>query len=127
MDICPPKSSGKCDSALSGNARVSAKRAPRNLAASIRQRLLDRARARGEDFQLLLDRFAVERLLYRLSVSDVRDQFLLKGALLFTLWFNAPYRPTRDADFLGYGPHDAEALTKTVRHICSIECEDGIA
>lgn len=54
-------------------------------AASVRQRLLDRARARGEEFQLVLDRFAVERLLYRLSVSPHRDQFLLKGALLFTL------------------------------------------
>jgi hypothetical protein len=53
--------------------------------ASIRQRLLDRARARGEEFQLVLDRFAVERLLYRLSVSPHRDQFLLKGALLFAL------------------------------------------
>ena len=57
-------------------------------AASIRQRLLDRARTRGEDFQLVLDRYAVERLLYRLSVSPHRDQFLLKGALLFALWFS---------------------------------------
>ena len=70
--------------------------------ASIRQRLLDRARARGEDFQLVLDRFAVERLLYRLSISPHHDQFLLKGALLFALWFDAPHRPTRDADFLGF-------------------------
>lgn len=99
----------------------------RNLAASIRQRLLDRARACGEDFQLLLDRYAVERLLYRLSISDVRDEFLLKGALLFTLWFNAPHRPTRDADFLGYGARDAQALAETVRRICAIQCEDGIA
>ncbi len=82
--------------------------------------------ARGEDFQLLLDRYAVERFLYRLSISDVRDEFLLKGALLFTLWFNAPHRPTRDADFLGYGPRDAQALAETVRRICAIECEDGI-
>ena len=101
--------------------------APRNIAASIRQRLLNRARVNGEDFQLLLDRYAVERFLYRLSVSNVRDEFLLKGALLFTLWFNAAYRPTRDADFLGYGPRDGEALARTIRRICAIECEDGIA
>lgn len=106
---------------------MSAARVPHNLAASVRQRLLDRARARGEDFQLLLDRYAVERFLYRLSISDVRDEFLLKGALLFTLWFNAPHRPTRDADFLGYGPRDAQTLAETVRRICAIECEDGIA
>lgn len=106
---------------------MSADRVSRNLAASIRQRLLDRARARGEDLQLLLDRYAVERLLYRLSISEARDEFLLKGALLFTLWFNAPHRPTRDADFLGYGPRDARALAETVRRICAMECEDGIA
>ncbi len=106
---------------------MSAVRVSRNLAASIRQRLLDRARARGEDFQLLLDRYAVERLLYRLSISDERDEFLLKGALLFALWFHDAHRPTRDADFLGYGPRDARALVETVRRICAIECEDGIA
>jgi predicted nucleotidyltransferase component of viral defense system len=106
---------------------VSAERAARNLAASIRQRLLDRARARGEDFQLLLDRYAVERLLYRLSISDVRDEFLLKGALLFALWFNTPHRPTRDADFLGNGPRDSRALAGTIRRVCAIECEDGIS
>jgi predicted nucleotidyltransferase component of viral defense system len=106
---------------------VNAVPAGRNIAASIRQRLLNRARANGEDFQLLLDRYAVERFLYRLSVSNVRDEFLLKGALLFTLWFNVGYRPTRDADFLGYGPRDGAALAKTVRGICAIECEDGIA
>lgn len=106
---------------------MSAARVSRNLAASVRQRLLDRARARGEDFQLLLDRFAVERLLYRLSISDERDEFLLKGALLFTLWFHDAHRPTRDADFLGYGPRDARTLVETVRRICVIECEDGIA
>lgn len=97
-----------------------------NRAASIRQRLLDRARTRGEDFQLVLDRFAVERLLYRLSISSHCDQFLLKGALLFALWFDQPHRPTRDADLLGFGPPDAERLCAVVAELCAIESDDGL-
>lgn len=94
--------------------------------ASIRQRLLDRARMRGEDFQLVLDRFAVERLLYRLSISSHRDQFLLKGALLFALWFDQPHRPTRDADLLGFGPPDAERVAAVIAELCAIEADDGL-
>jgi hypothetical protein len=106
---------------------MSAARAPQNLPASIRQRLLDRARVHSEDFQLLLDRYAVERLLYRLSVSDMRDEFLLKGALLFALWFSTPHRPTRDADLLGLGPANAASLAQALRRISSIQGKDGIA
>jgi len=73
----------------------------RNVAASVRARLLNRARETGQDFNLILIRYALERLLYRLSISAYADQFLLKGALLFDLWFDIPHRPTRDADFLG--------------------------
>jgi hypothetical protein len=62
---------------------------------SIRARLLNRARAEGVEFQQLLTRFALERLLYRLSISDHCDQFLLKGALLFNLWYSELRRPTR--------------------------------
>jgi len=77
---------------------------PRRVA-SIRQRLLDLARSRGEDFQFVLDRFAVERLLYRLSASRYRDQFLLKGAMLFAVWFDAPHRPTRMPTFCDSALH----------------------
>ena len=97
-----------------------------NRIASIRQRLLDRARIRGEDFQLVLDRYAVERLLYRLSISPHRDQFLLKGALLFALWFDQPHRPTRDADLLGFGPPEPERLAALVAELCAIEDDDGL-
>lgn len=97
-----------------------------NRIASIRQRLLDRARARGEEFQYVLDRFAVERLLYRLSQSAWRDEFVLKGAMLFALWFDQPHRPTRDADFLGFGPPDADRLAETVRQLCAIDADDGL-
>ena len=75
----------------------------RNPAASVRARLLNKARADGVDFQLLLTRYGLERLLYRLSVSRERDNFLLKGALLFDLWYDVPFRPTRDIDLLGFG------------------------
>jgi predicted nucleotidyltransferase component of viral defense system len=105
---------------------VNAARRPRDLPASIRQRLLDLSRERGEDFQTILDRYAVERLLYRLSVSDRRDQFLLKGALLFAVWFDAPHRPTRDADLLGFGEPDAARLADSVRGLCAIAAEDGM-
>ncbi|MCG5513630.1 nucleotidyl transferase AbiEii/AbiGii toxin family protein [Ectothiorhodospira shaposhnikovii] len=76
----------------------------RNIAASVRARLLNRARETRQDFNLVLTRYALERLLYRLSVSPHADQFLLKGALLFDLWFDIPHRPTRDARWRPMGP-----------------------
>jgi len=98
-----------------------------NLGASVRARLLNKAKAEKIEFQLLLTRFALERLLYRLSISPHRERFLLKGALLFDLWFDEPHRPTRDADFLGFGPADPPTLTATFREICAIDVDDGIA
>ena len=98
-----------------------------NPAASVRARLLNRARADKAEFQLVLTRFALERLLYRLSKSPHRDHFLLKGALLFDLWFDEPHRPTRDADFLGFGPADIPRIEKIFRDICEITAtEDGM-
>ena len=98
----------------------------RNLAASIQARLLNRAKANGEDFNLVLTRYAIERFLYRLSLMPARDVFWLKGALLFDLWFDMPHRPTRDADFLGFGPMDIDALAVTVREICDVAADDGM-
>jgi hypothetical protein len=71
-----------------------------NRAASIRARLLNRARIERTDFNLMLTRYSLERLLYRLSVSPWAEEFLLKGALLFDLWFDQPHRPTRDIDLM---------------------------
>lgn len=105
---------------------MSAARAVRNVAASIRQRLLDLTRASKGSFQDCLDRYAVERMLYRLSLSDARERFLLKGALLFTAWFGVPHRPTRDADFLGLGEPDAGKLADVVRALCNIAADDGL-
>ncbi len=70
----------------------------RNLAASIRARLKQHADATKQDFNLTLTHYGLERLLYRLSISAHAPNFLLKGALLFSLWYDLPHRPTRDAD-----------------------------
>ena len=99
----------------------------RNISASVRDRLLNKARSEKLDFNLLLTRYALERMLYRLSISKQRDQFLLKGALLFDLWFDVPHRPTHDADFLGFGSAEIPHIEATFRDICRIEVEDGIA
>lgn len=98
----------------------------RNLAASVRARLLNRARETRQDFNLILTRYALERLLYRLSTSPHADQFLLKGALLFDLWFDIPHRPTRDADFLGLGSGELPHLETIFRDVCMMDAEDGV-
>ncbi len=98
----------------------------KDLAASIRARLLAVAKSQGADFNQVLVRFALERILYRLSQSAHADHFLLKGALLFTLWYDMPHRPTRDADLLGFGSSDLESIAQTFRDIAGIEVEDGI-
>ncbi len=98
----------------------------KDLPASVRARLLSVAKVQGVDFNQILVRFALERMLYRLSQSRYADQFLLKGALLFTLWYDMPHRSTRDADLLGFGPGDLESIATTFRHIAGIAVEDGI-
>ena len=99
-----------------------------NVAASIRQRLLNLARERGEDFQQMLINYALERLLYRLAQSEHRERFVLKGALLFRLWFNLTQRPTRDADFLGFGDADPECCATVLREIAAMDvsAHDGL-
>ena len=99
-----------------------------DIGASVRARLLNKARAEGQDFNLILTRYALERFLYRLGCSAHAERFLLKGALLFDLWFDIPHRPTRDADLLGFGPVETSALENVFREICSYpgESEDGI-
>src|SRR5882757_7262985 len=94
-------------------------RETRKVGASVRARLLDRARAERSDFQILLTRYALERLLYRLSVSAHRDRFILKGAMLFVTWVADPFRPTRDLDLLGHGNNDVQAVVETFRAICA--------
>jgi hypothetical protein len=94
--------------------------------ASVLARLLNRSRSTGENYNLLLSRFAIERLLYRLSVSPYAGSFVLKGALLFALWYDTPHRPTKDADLLGFGADDADTLRSTFTAICAIDADDGV-
>lgn len=95
-------------------------------AASVHDRLLAKAKAGGHDFNLMLTKYALERFLYRLSISPSADHFLLKGALLFDLWYDVPRRPTRDADLLGLAPLGKEELAIVFGRICSLECDDGM-
>jgi len=98
----------------------------KNRAASIRARLKNRSDAAKQDFNLTLTHYGLELLLYRLSVSRHAPNFLLKGALLFKLWYDVPHRPTRDADLLGFGPDDVESVAAVFRDVCVIDVDDGI-
>lgn len=91
--------------------------APKNLAASVKARLQNVAGKRGEDFNLLLLRYGIERLLFRLSQSPYVDRFLLKGAMLFVVWDEKTHRPTRDLDLLGFGPSEKEYLLRVFRAV----------
>lgn len=102
----------------------------KNSAASIRARLKQRADRQQQDFNLTLTHFGLERLLYRLSISRHSGSFMLKGALLFMLWYDTrglgSARPTRDLDLLGFGPDDVDSLAAVFRELCGIEVNDGL-
>ncbi|MGH6986614.1 MAG: nucleotidyl transferase AbiEii/AbiGii toxin family protein [Caulobacteraceae bacterium] len=100
----------------------------RNLSASVRDRLLDRSRQGGEDFQFLLQRYAAERFLYRLGQSRHRDSYVLKGAMLFPVWGGSIYRATRDIDFTGYGASEPSEVIAVIRELCATPMlDDGLA
>lgn len=104
-----------------------ARRPPTNLAASIHRRLLNGARERQEDVQFVLQRYCAERFLYRVGESQHREDFVLKGAMLFALWGGSLYRPTRDLDFTGYGSDDVDAVLARFRTICAQPvADDGV-
>lgn len=98
-----------------------------NLSESVRQRLLNLARRQGEDFQVTLNNYFLERFLYRLSRSAVHNRFVLKGALLLRLWAEQPYRATLDLDLLRRGGADREAVAADICAICATAVEpDGV-
>lgn len=98
----------------------------KNIGASVRARLLQLAKASGQSFDLVLTRFALERLLFRLSQSPHADRFVLKGAMLMMSWFEDPYRGTRDLDLLGFGDPEPEAMLATFRDILALNDDDGV-
>lgn len=99
----------------------------KNLSASVHARLADRARKDGRPFQELLEYFAMERFLYRLSASPHADRFVLKGALMLRVWDAPAARPTRDIDLLGRMDNSPENLARVVAEVCAAEVEpDGL-
>lgn len=96
----------------------------RGLAASIKQRLLNIAHARDEEFEQVLVRFVAERFLHRLSRSMHSDAFLLKGAMLFVAWEGMPHRITRDIDLLGFGDPSMARIEGAMREIAMVQVED---
>ncbi len=99
---------------------------PTDIAASVRQKLLNYSRERKEDFILVLTRYAQERLLYRLSKSEYTGDFVLKGGLMFLVWEDNPYRPTRDMDLLGYGEDSSSRMIEVFKSLCDMEFPDGL-
>jgi len=90
-----------------------------DLAASVMARLLNRANETGDDHQSLLTSYCLERFLYRVGVSDRRNRFVLKGAMLLRLWSDRPYRTTRDLDFLRRGDEGFDAIREDLRAIAA--------
>lgn len=102
-------------------------RRPQNIAASVHQRLLNKARETGRPFTELLQYFAMERFLYRLSISPHADKFILKGALMLTVWRAPLSRPTMDIDVLGQTDNSIDSIVSIVKEICRQEVEaDGL-
>jgi len=81
-----------------------------DLAASVRHRLQNNAKKTGRPFQEVLQYFAMERFLYRLSESPHVENFILKGALMFVAWHAPASRPTKDIDFLARMNNSAESI-----------------
>lgn len=97
------------------------------MGASVRQRLLNQARAQGRPFQELLQYFAMERFLYRLGKSRFSDRFVLKGALLLTAWRAPQTRPTMDIDLAGRASNELDHIAEVVGTLCDLVTEpDGL-
>jgi predicted nucleotidyltransferase component of viral defense system len=96
----------------------------KNVGTSVRTKLLQLAKQRGDDFQLVLLRYVNERLLYRLATSQHANRFVLKGAALFTVWTGKPHRATRDLDLLGFGDSSEANLRDVFIDIATMKTED---
>lgn len=100
----------------------------RNIAASVHQRLLDKARETGRPFNELLQKFALERFIYRLSISPYANRFILKGALMLPVWSESTSRPTMDIDFLGRIDNNLDVIASAAKDICNVSVvPDGMS
>jgi len=97
---------------------------PKDRATSVRTRLLNHAKRHGDDYQRVLTRYAIERLLFRLSQTEAAERYVLKGAMLFVTWPEHVFRPTGDLDLLGHGDPDPVAITELFTRICQVEAPD---
>ena len=98
-----------------------------NVAASVRQRLLNLVQAKGWEFNRVLTRYGVERILFRLAASPHGKRFILKGATLFTVWEGAPHRATKDLDLLGLHRRSVAELLTIFQQIVATPVEaDGL-
>jgi len=103
-------------------------KSPRNIPASVRQRILNRAKSDRRPFNELLQYYAMERFLYRLSQSAHADRFILKGALMLRVWHSPEFRPTMDIDMLGRTSNKEGDIIAQIRDILSMDVEaDGLA
>jgi hypothetical protein len=99
----------------------------KNIAASVRQRLLNKAKESSRPFNEILQHFAIERFIYRLSKSPHADRFILKGALMFSAWTRSMSRPTMDIDLLGKIKNSTDLIVAVFKDACKTEVEnDGI-
>ena len=96
----------------------------RNVAASVRARLQNLAREQQANFQRVLTQYALERFLFRLSISPHRELFVLKGAMLYAAWLADPFRTTRDLDLLSLADRETAPVLETIRDICAQPVED---
>jgi predicted nucleotidyltransferase component of viral defense system len=98
-----------------------------NIAASVQARLQRQAAERGRQYQEILHYYAIERFLHRLSHSEYKRRFVLKGGLSFFGWEVDLRRPTRDIDFQSFMDTTQEQLRKIIEEICSTPYEkDGM-
>lgn len=98
-----------------------------NIAASIHQRLLNKAKESNRPFNELLQYFAIERFMYRLSKTRHAEKFVLKGALMFTVWTVPSPRPTKDMDLLGRIDNSIDVITAVMQDVCNQKVEpDGM-
>jgi predicted nucleotidyltransferase component of viral defense system len=101
-------------------------KAIRNIGASVRARLQNLSRETGQSFELILTRYALERLPYRLSTSACADQLVLKGAILLTSWFTDPHRATRDLDLAAFGDPSPDAMVAAFKDILATDVDEGV-
>lgn len=102
-------------------------KSPQNMSASVRQRLLNRSKADNRSFNELLQYYAMERFLYRLSLSDHAQHYILKGALMLRVWNSPEFRPTMDIDMLGKTGNKEDNISSQIRDILTVEVEpDGL-